>query len=410
MIQGKTLRKVDPDIFNNNIHSNGVRNNENNADIVCFSHLRWNFVFQRPQHLLTHASKTHKIYFIEEPIFESLNNNSYTHVSCVNNVTVITPYLPKKRKYLCNNLLLDSLIAFQLRCLGAKKYIAWYYTPMAIEFTRNLEPHLVIYDCMDELSGFAGVPPGLKDYEVELLSKADIVFTGGRSIYESKKDRNPNVYIFPSSIDANHYSIIHKPYLEPSDQKEIGYPKIGYFGVIDERLDIELLDNIARLKPEMNFIMIGPVVKTSPDSLPKRKNIYYLGQKDYKNLPQYIHSWDAAMMPFALNASTKFISPTKVLEYLAAGKQVISTAITDVINPYGKNKTVEIANGPEEFVNAIGKVLISKNHTSWRKQAKKILSSTSWTNTWEQMNSIITKALNEKYSDTKKRKRSITYV
>ncbi len=205
---------------------------------------------------------------------------------------------------------------------------------MAIAFTRHLQPQAVVYDCMDELSAFQGASPTLKNYEAELFSRADLVFTGGQSLYESKVNQHPNVYAFPSSVDVPHFGQARN-LQEPADQAHIPHPRLGFFGVIDERMDIELLAGIAEARPDWHLVIIGPVVKIDPATLPQHENIHYLGGRDYKQLPAYLAGWDLAMLPFARNESTRFISPTKTPEYLAAGRPVVSTSIRDVVRPYG---------------------------------------------------------------------------
>jgi glycosyltransferase involved in cell wall biosynthesis len=244
--------------------------------------------------------------------------------------------------------------------MNVNRYFSWYYTPMALPFTEHLSPELVIYDCMDELSAFKFAPPQLTILEKELFKKADIVFTGGHSIYESKKNNHHNIFPFPSSIDKHHFGAARIQKNDPADQESIPHPRFGFFGVVDERFDIELLDQVAKAKPEWHFVILGPVVKIDPASLPHYDNIHYLGGKKYEELPAYIAGWDIATIPFAMNDSTKFISPTKTPEYLAAGKPVISTPIKDVVSPYGDNKLVHIVSNAKEFIAAAEKELSKK--------------------------------------------------
>jgi UDP-galactopyranose mutase len=218
-----------------------------------------------------------------------------------------------------------------------------------------------------------------------LLSKADIVFTGGHSIYEHKKNDHHNIYAFPSSIDKSHFGKARKIRKDPEDQKNIPHPRFGFFGVIDERFDIDLIDAVAKAKPEWQFVLLGPVVKIDPASLPKHANIHYLGGKKYEELPNYLAGWDVAMIPFAINESTHFISPTKTPEYLAAGKPVISTPIRDVVSPYGDNKLVHIVNNSEEFIAAAEAELARKRRSAWVKKVDEFLDGNSWDRTWSQM-------------------------
>jgi UDP-galactopyranose mutase len=269
--------------------------------------------------------------------------------------------------------------------MKVNRYFSWYYTPMALPFTEHLLPEFTVFDCMDELSAFKFAPVELKNREKQLLEKADVVFTGGHSIYEAKKDQHPNIHPFPSSIDKQHFGLAREIKKDPQDQAHIPHPRFGFAGVIDERFDIDLVARVAEARPEWQFVIIGPVVKIDPESLPKYANIHYLGGKDYKQLPHYISGWDVAMIPFAINESTKYISPTKTPEYLAAGKPVISTAIKDVIRPYGDNKLVHIVETPEEFIACAEKELKKRGRKTWLNKVDNFLAGNSWDRTWSQM-------------------------
>jgi UDP-galactopyranose mutase len=353
-------------------------------DLLCFSHLRWGFVFQRPNHLLSRFSKHQRVFFIEEPVFQ--DNEAHFHIENYNdNLYVVTPQLQHGLSPDEVQIHLRKMLSSLLLQMQVKRYYSWYYTPMALPFTDHLNPEVVIYDCMDELSAFKFAPPQLVQYEKELFTKADIVFTGGHSIYESKKTAHHNIYSFPSSIDKHHFIKARRMKAEAEDQKHIPHPRFGFFGVVDERFDIALLDEVAKAKPHWHFVILGPVVKIDPATLPQHKNIHYLGGKKYEELPAYIGGWDIAMIPFAMNESTRFISPTKTPEYLAAGKPVISTPIRDVVSPYGENQLVHIISNATEFIAAAEKELAKKRRTAWLKKVDEFLAGNSWDRTWSQM-------------------------
>jgi UDP-galactopyranose mutase len=354
------------------------------VDLLCFSHLRWGFVFQRPNHLLSRFSKHQRVFFFEEPIFH--DGDDKLHMENYNeNLYVVTPYLKHRTNGGDVVKGLQKFVSSLLLQMQIKRYFSWYYTPMALPFTKHLNPELVVYDCMDELSAFKFAPPELTILEKELFQKADIVFTGGHSIYENKKNAHHNIYPFPSSIDKAHFGKARKIRKDPEDQKHIPHPRFGFFGVIDERFDIEMIDAVAKAKPDWHFVLLGPVVKIDPATLPKHSNIHYLGGKKYDELPNYIAGWDVATIPFAINESTRFISPTKTPEYLAAGKPVISTPIRDVVSPYGNNKLVHIVNNAEEFIAAAEAELAKKRRTAWVKKVDEFLEGNSWDRTWSQM-------------------------
>lgn len=352
-------------------------------DLVCFSHLRWGFVYQRPQHLLSRFAKHTRVFFIEEPIWHDAPDTLVVNKDS-KNLYVVVPHLQNGNNECVNNRQ-NQLINQLITSMSINRYFSWYYTPMALPFTETLSPEFVVFDCMDELSAFKFAPVELKNREKQLLDMSDVVFTGGHSIYEAKKNTHPNIHPFPSSIDKQHFGQARKIKKEPEDQKNIPHPRFGFAGVIDERLDIELVAQVASARPDWHFVMIGPVVKIDPASLPQLPNIHYLGGKDYKQLPHYIAGWDIAMIPFAMNESTKYISPTKTPEYLAAGKPVISTPIRDVVRPYGDNKLVHIAATAEEFIKFGEKELKKRGRKTWLSKVDNFLAGNSWDRTWSQM-------------------------
>lgn len=355
-------------------------------DLVCFSHLRWNFVYQRPQHLLGRATKQYRVWFIEEPIW----GGELRMTSCqqADGLTVLVPHLPHGTSPEDAVALQRQLVDEFMQHERITDFVAWYYTPMALLFSDHLTPRLTVYDCMDELSAFWGAPKQLLDQEKALMQRADLVFTGGYSLFEAKQNRHPHVFAFPSSIDFAHFSAARSPQPDPSDQRGIASPRIGFSGVIDERFDYELLGEVAKRRPEWQFVMIGPVVKIDPALLPHSENVHYVGMKAYKDLPAYFSNWNVAILPFALNDSTKYISPTKTPEYLAAGLPVVSTPIRDVARTYGSEDYVQIAGTADEFEAAIDKALKGNHPTNWP-AIDAFLTENSWNHTWNEMNRLM---------------------
>ncbi|RYZ89128.1 MAG: glycosyltransferase family 1 protein [Proteobacteria bacterium] len=271
------------------------------SDLLVLSHLRWDFVYQRPQHLMSRFAKQRRVFFIEEPIFGVVDFPSLHIKESVEGVQVVVPHLPHYTTSYDQELAMTRLVNELIEDENIQQYSLWYYTPMALPFTRHLTPCSVMYDCMDELANFQNPPPQLIQHERELLRTASLVFTGGHSLYEAKQDMHHNIHPCPSSIDFKHFAQARTVQSEPADQASIPHPRLGFFGVVDERMDLKLLADMAAARPEWNFVIIGPVVKINPADLPQATNIHYLGKKDYKELPQYLAGWDCALMPFALN-------------------------------------------------------------------------------------------------------------
>lgn len=365
-------------------------------DLVVFCHLRWDFVFQRPQHLLTRCAKQRRVFYVEEPIFSS-NGPKLESIEKQKNIFVVTPQIPHDLNEEEIRITLKKLLDEYIFSESIKDYVLWYYTPMALPFSRHLfrTARGAVYDCMDELSMFKNAPKSLLELEAELFSKVNVSFTGGHALYEHKMRNHSNIFPFPSSIDVSHFNQARSAITDPDDQKSIKGKKVGFFGVVDERMDLELLNAVATKRPEVQFIILGPVVKICSSTLPNLPNIHYLGSKSYTELPKYIASWDVAMMPFARNDSTKFISPTKTPEFLAGGKPVVSTSIKDVVRPYEKEKLVKIADTADGFVKAIDELLAmdTKTRKEWLQKVDKFLSTRSWDKTWQEMLTLVTGSL-----------------
>ena len=352
--------------------------------MVVFCHLRWDFVYQRPQQLLSRLAQYYRILVVEEPFFHEGESFLKTY-SPRPNITVIQPHTPVHAGGFHDDQfgVIETLLADIFP--KNEKPVVWFYTPMALPLLKTIQPSLVVYDCMDELSAFKNAPAQLLQREADLLKAADIVFTGGPSLYNAKRQRHANAHCFSSSVDIGHFSkALDRSHAHPS-QAGLAQPRLGFYGVIDERFDTELLRAIADARPEWQIVMVGPVVKIDPASLPKNPNIHYMGQATYDELPAYLAAWQVCLMPFALNESTKFISPTKVLEYMAAELPVVSTNITDVTQPYGH--IVSIAHCAEEFVDACDAALALSVEARAHVVAamRGVVQATSWDTTAERM-------------------------
>lgn len=352
--------------------------------ILVLSHLRWDFVFQRPQHLLTRAARDYNVVVVEEPLFDGDRCDVRRHEA--DGLTIVQPVVPVGTTDADTHEM--AVIAAEAARLPGR-LILWFYGPMFAPALELVRPDVIVFDKMDELSAFAFAPPTLRAREASVMAAADVVFTGGQAMFEAATGRHPNLHCFPSSIDTAHFAQARSGALpDPADQTAIPHPRIGFFGVIDERMDLDLVRAVAAARPDWQFIFLGPTAKIDPAALPQAANLHWLGRKAYADLPAYLAHWDTGWMPFAINEATRFISPTKTPEFLAAGLPVVSTPITDVIRPYGVDNLVGIAGTAEESVAAIEKALAAPE-PGWRARVEARLALSSWDSTWAAMRGLI---------------------
>jgi glycosyltransferase involved in cell wall biosynthesis len=338
---------------------------------------------------MTRYARERRVYFVEEPILHD-GPDRIELTRSPEGVHIVVPHLNHgvRDAEAAQASLLRSLFERE----DVHRYVLWFYTPMAMPLAEDLRPLATIYDCMDELRAFKNAPPLLVERERQLFSQAALVFTGGWALYERKKNQHHDVHAFPSSVDVPHFAKARAPQEEPEDQISLAHPRLGFYGVIDERMDLELLAAVAAARPEWSFVMLGPVVKIELESLPRAANIHYLGSKTYTELPRYAAGWDVALLPFARNDSTEFISPTKTPEYLAAGLPVVSTSIRDVVRPYQGLGLVHIADTAAEFVAAC-ETALSAPAGPRLALADEFLSELSWDRTWREMSALVAQAL-----------------
>jgi glycosyltransferase involved in cell wall biosynthesis len=337
--------------------------------ILVHSHLRWDWVWQRPQQFLSRLSQRHPVLFVEEPLATPGLKSATAELRDVPglpNLTVLRTEFPPE-------LLLDreAVDAEQHRLVTSKlagplgrtfrRPVQWFYDPMAVvPFAGQMNERAVVYDCMDQLSQFRGAPAELIKRERALLAVADVVFAGGPKIHGAKRLLNKNCHSYGCGVDVQNFGKARLPETAILPELEkLPRPTLGYFGVVDERMDYELLGMMADAHPEWSIAIVGPWTKVDPAAFPQRSNLHWLGGRDYEQLPGFVKGLDVCLMPFARNEATEFINPTKALEYMATGRPIVSTAIEDVILQF--SEVVDVAHSRAEFISACERALAKPN-------------------------------------------------
>jgi glycosyltransferase involved in cell wall biosynthesis len=358
--------------------------------IVVFSHLRWDLFYQRPQHIFSRMARRWRVVFIEEPVPGS-DVNELEIFEPAPGVQVWRPHVAGAATGFHDEHLaaLQALVEDGMREHAVTDYWLWFCTPMALPLASQLRPRGIVYDCMDELSAFRSAPRQLVQRETALFKVADLVFTGGRSIHNAKRSRHPDVHCLPSGVDAKHFAIAGSAHPLHADMPR---PRLGYCGVIDERINLALLDAIARERPDWNIVMVGPLANVEAQALPRRDNIHWLGPRSYEELPALISGWDVCLLPFALTDATKSISPVQALEYMACGRPLVSTSIRDVVEPFGP--VVRIADTPEGFVADCEMIMqrTPEEQAAHVRAMAEIVAGTSWDGTVNAMAELVAQA------------------
>lgn len=367
--------------------------------IVVFSHLRWSFVWQRPQQFLSRFAESHPILFVEIAEFDGAPGKPprvVIETPQVNVTTLVVHFDPAAMSSAAVTDALKGAVRDAMADLGIASPLLWFYNPMDAGWVLGwMENRGIVYDCMDELSQFRGAHPALTSREKQLIEAADVVFTGGIELFEKKSKQHGNTHFFGCAVEYDHFAQAQNDDPIPDDLAAIPGPRVGWFGVVDERVDYDLLSEAAAQRPDLSFVIVGPPVKVDPKEFPQAPNLHWLGGRDYKDLPAYCRGYDVCMMCFALNEATEFINPTKALEYLATGRPVISTAVKDVVRQYGD--TVVIAHDTGEFLKAVDDALAGEQKEMVARGIEKAKRA-SWENTVGEMQRIIDEAIVAKTS------------
>jgi hypothetical protein len=353
--------------------------------LIVLSHVRWGAVWQRPQHLLTRLAGHFDVHVVEEPVFAD-SEPALMSATHQNGVEVLTPRTKEFASGWHDSQLnaVRPLLADFMLSRGLKEPLVWLTTPMALPLVADLEPRAVVYDCMEDLASASSVPPELAAREQALMALADVVLAGGPSLHAAREGLHPNLHCVPNAVDAAHFAPgnLDGDDVESAVATELHrgmpHPRLGFFGTIDERLDLALVAAIADARPDWQIVMVGPVVTIAPASLPQRPNIRWVGPQRHEALPHLMSHWDVCLLPLALDETTRFASPANTLEYLAGGKPVVGTPVRDVVSLYGA--VVHIAEDSAQFVAAIEQLLAepAPARAGRRARAQALVDAHSW--------------------------------
>ncbi|MGF1634527.1 MAG: family 1 glycosylhydrolase [Phycisphaerae bacterium] len=370
--------------------------------ILVFSHLRWGFVWQRPQQFLSRFARKSPVLFVEEPVFDlpAGREPKLELHRVMPSVTVAVVHAPpgwNTNPRLPDVLREKTREALDTLAAGDPRFdrpLCWYYSPMDADWSLgHFANRGVVYDCMDELSQFSGAPAELVEAEARLIRHADVVFCGGYALGEKKAQQHPNVHTFGCGVETDHFGLAQDENIGvPADIDFCPRPILGFFGVVDERLDYPLLAEVARRRPDWSLCVVGPVVKMDPAHLPHAPNLHWLGGRDYAVLPDYCRAFDVCLMPFAMNKATEFINPTKGLEYMATGRPVVGTPVRDVVRQW--SDIVHVADGVEAFIEACERALAEGRQSDRVRRGIELAATKSWEATVATMTDLIAAAIN----------------
>ncbi|WP_295902763.1 glycosyltransferase [uncultured Bdellovibrio sp.] len=338
------------------------------SDLLVFSHVSWNSEFQRPQHLMTRYARYRRVFFVEPLSYENHEDPFLDLHVLEERLCIVTPHLAKSLSKEQNHEIMTVLLLGLINSASIENYSCWYYDPQALAFSDRLTPDFIVYDCVKPLVDSEGKSSFTGEMEKNLLKKADLVVNGNPVPPEGNGLRKAREFI-----------------LDPEDQKHIDFPRLGFVGIIDERVDLSFLKEVALLKPQWQFVLIGPIVQISAADLPVENNIHYLGAKKYNELAPYLSNWDCAILPLRKTELAQYTSPMRIPEYLAAGLPIVSMAFFNTLEPYKKNHLIEVAHTPDEFVHKVESLLPFKNNVEHRQKIDHFFEEMSWEETWKSM-------------------------
>jgi UDP-galactopyranose mutase len=360
--------------------------------LFVFSHLRWDGAFRRPQQLLSRLAGRWRVVFVEPPR-PAAGPARLERIGLGPCLEVLVPHtpLPAAAGDDAQAALLRPLLAGHARLPADAAAVAWVSTPMALPLIDAVQPACVVYDCMEELAALADAPRELRRRETALLRRAALVIAGGPSLHEAQRARHANVHSLPSAVDAAHFAperldaASDEAVQADTLQGVLARPRLGFHGVIDERIDVGLVARLADAHPDWQIVMAGPVLRRDAARLPRRPNLRWLGPQPYARLPYLLAGWDVALMPYVLDDTTRRLSPVETLEYMAAEKPIVSTAVPDVVALYGS--LAEIAHHAGGFMRAC-EVMLGESPQRRCRRALDMLTTVS-TQSWDRTADVV---------------------
>lgn len=366
-------------------------------DVVCLSHLPWDLALERPHQVMRRFARDRHVFFVEEPRATDAELRTVMRTA-EPNVHVVSLGVPADMAPG------DVEIAYR-RCVASlasstERPLLWVYSPASVHAARDLDASLVVYDCVADHAARSEATPEVRAAEAELLARADLVFTAGTSLFESKRGRNVSTYPLPSSVDAEHFAHAASArergdHRDASELAGVPGPRIGFLGPIDDRVDLALVDRLAAARPDVQIVLLGALVGVTTWDLPDRPNVHWLGAKTYHELPEHVASWDAAMIPFRDDAATRRSEPSGLLACLAANKAVVSTPADEVM-PYAERGVVKVVHA-DRFVAGVDEALRDARDvvvTAVRRLAcEGVLARTSWDRTYQAMRRLVDEAV-----------------
>ena len=366
--------------------------------LVCFSNIDWGFLYQRHQHLMNELAENDffdKIIYVENLGVRNLTLKDYervinkvsrtkqikrdSHDKKNSKIIVHSPiFIPIHNKlvYNINAMLLKNQLKKYIE--DGENLFIWNFMPHPVveKLIEELKPNAYVYDCIDDLKSFTAVNKNAIASEKRLIKKADIVYATSLTLLEYCKNHNGNSKLLRNAVNYDHFKQNINYDRVTKLKKKYGNNIIGYFGAIFDWFDLDLLEKLALEYHDYNIIIIGPV-NVNIDHLQKYENLYFLGSKDYSELPTYLQIFKLGIIPFKINDLTKNTNPVKLYEYFTVGIPVVATYMPE-LEEY--NELVYLSNSHEGFIDNVHLALKKSMDEKLGQQRIEISKKNTWSN------------------------------